>query len=113
MREGAVLAWSGSEVLWWGGIPEGKRKPTDDGFAFDPVEGSWRELPPAPIPGAYGHALAAGEQVLLLHVSDEAEGLLFDPARDSWHVVPRSPHRPAWGGVSVWTGSELVVWGGG
>jgi N-acetylneuraminic acid mutarotase len=59
-RMGSVAAWTGEELLVWGG-PQGPcgdcapkersgrpRTPTD-GAAFDPLTGSWRLLPPSPL----------------------------------------------------------------
>ena len=40
------------------------------------------------------------------------EGASYDPAAGEWHRLPRSPGDFAAGHTSVWTGDELLVWGG-
>jgi hypothetical protein len=44
----------------------------------------------------------------------EGNGALFDPATDGWTAISTAGSSPAAqrGSASVWTGSELVVWGG-
>jgi hypothetical protein len=44
-------------------------------------------------------------------------GVAYNPARDSWRVLPRSPlathnGRGRLGAVMVWTGTQMVIWGG-
>lgn len=40
------------------------------------------------------------------------DGLAYDPEEDSWRVLPELPLEPREFPVTVWTGTELVVWGG-
>ena len=63
--------------------------------------------------------LAAGTGLLLLLSacagSDDASILRTDAARrnpDSWRVIAESPIRSAYGHSAVWTGKEMIVWGG-
>lgn len=84
VREDVLHAWTGEEVLLWGGvrypsIAEVPLDPSDrdgpdpevftDGVAYDPDSGDWRPLPTPPLPGGDEYA-------------------------------------------STWTGEEWVVWGG-
>lgn len=41
-----------------------------------------------------------------------ATGAAYFPATDSWTALPTSPLAPRQGHTAVWTGSEMIVWGG-
>ncbi len=41
-----------------------------------------------------------------------ADGWAFDPTTSAWRKLPPSPLSPRSWAAGVWTGSELVVWGG-
>jgi len=44
-RDFAAQVWTGTELVVWGGDPDG-----DSGAAYDPVADRWRVIAPAPIP---------------------------------------------------------------
>jgi N-acetylneuraminic acid mutarotase len=122
-------AWTGSQVLVWGGCdsqtcgPGGNADPdgTNTGGRYDPVADTWQSLPvtaatPAPRWGAA--AAWTGSQLLVWGGLDGHSGALgtggrYDLATNQWlpvsnaqAPVARSSHR------MVWTGSEAIVWGG-
>jgi N-acetylneuraminic acid mutarotase len=82
--------------------------------------GRWSTLPAAPINQRDGASVvwtgtellvwggASGAEDHLLH----ADGAGYDPASGIWESMPASPLSPRVGQAAVWTGSELVVWGG-
>jgi len=39
-------------------------------------------------------------------------GAAYDPAADRWEALPAGPLSPRARTVAVWTGRELIVWGG-
>lgn len=128
-----AVAWSGSELVVWGGTRPGDveqqgRWPVA-GAAYDPVSGSWRVIPPAPVEGVWtAKAAWTGTEVLfwgLSHPSPDPnpaaddppspEGVpyavAFDPAANVWRELDPPPLQwPASDG-SVWTGQQLVVFG--
>lgn len=111
-RVGASVGWTGAEVVWWGGAaPEGGERAAD-GFAFDPSSGTWRRIATAPYaPGAGGSsgAVWTGSELLFYPA-----GLAYDPASDAWRALPPAPHDPGQRQAAVvWTGTEMVVFGGG
>jgi hypothetical protein len=41
------------------------------------------------------------------------DGLAYDPVADRWRTIPAAPIRGRTSHVAVWTGTEMIVWGGG
>jgi hypothetical protein len=41
-----------------------------------------------------------------------AVGAAYDPAHNRWVPLPRAPSVPWRGQTAVWTGRQMVVWGG-
>ena len=107
-----AVAWSGRELLVYGGTPVRSQGARHAGVAFDPDRGTWRRLPPSPFPVA-ARAAAWGD-VALFSVADvggSAVVTTFDPAADSWDRVPAPPLARGRGELSlVWTGFEAWVW---
>jgi hypothetical protein len=121
-RSGAVWVWDGKEILAWGGCAPGGGdtcRPTADGFAFDPETSSWTAMPAAPFPGYAAdyskRAVWTGTEVLFwdLGIGEDAAVamLAFDPATELWRRFPGPPVDGSVGAF-VWTGRELLVWGG-
>ncbi len=89
--------------------------------------GAWRPIAPPPIPPAAGMAAAWTGQRLVVwgggsgaglddgengswHPSDA--GAAYDPATDRWAVLPAAPIAARVGATAVWTGREVLFWGG-
>jgi hypothetical protein len=118
VRGGDVWVWTGREILAWGGCVEadGDCIPKADGFAYDAVTGTWGSMPAAPAAATYAQSIWTGREAVFLGVGDEdarLEAIAFDPEAGTWRTVPNAPITEASGGVYVWTGSEIVAWGGG
>ena len=118
VRPGATYQWVGSELIAWGGCDptvEDDCRETADGFSFDPLSETWRPVPPAPMASAWGHAVWTGERAVFLGHSEEHrfESQAYDPLTRTWTVLPDAPHPLDQAPVAVWTGSEIIVWGGG
>ena len=41
------------------------------------------------------------------------DGMAYDPQNDTWRTIPEAPLDTDHPAVSVWTGEELILWGGG
>jgi hypothetical protein len=121
----AATAWTGRELIVWGGVDRDRRVHAD-GAAFDPATGRWRSLPPAPqaqrLHQAVGAAVWTGRELLIWGgqaPKDEAQsdgvmvpgdGLAYDPARRAWRRLPAPPRPlPASATPALWTGRELLV----
>ncbi|MGH2635905.1 MAG: hypothetical protein ACRDHU_07160 [Actinomycetota bacterium] len=113
LRVGASVVWTGRELLVWSGVPSGSEEPAPDGFAFDPLVNEWRSMPVAP--EGSSSVLSAPRPVWTgTEVLYYPAGLAFDPSASTWRELPTSPHDPGVRQTAmVWTGSEMVVFGGG
>lgn len=112
--------WTGRELFFAGGGGLGSLIAA----RFDPMTDTWREAATSCGPsGLLGQsAVWTGERVIVWGGTDivgrepqlTADGALYDPAADAWTPMagdgaPSARERAA----AVWTGSELIVWGGG
>jgi hypothetical protein len=106
--------WTGERLYVWGA---GGRELA----AFDPADGQWRaSLPKWPIEQRVDFtATWTGEQILVwggrapgANESAFVDGAVYDPQRRRWQPMPAAPLEPRQDPAVVWTGDELVVWGG-
>jgi hypothetical protein len=122
VRSGAATAWTGSELIVWGGYEYvgSNEDPDADGFAFDAATRRWEPLPPSPLAGRSDPAFAwTGRELLIWGGWDGGfrdppyfdDGAAFDPLTETWRMLPPPPigARTAF---TVWTGREMIVWGG-
>lgn len=82
----------------------------------------WRVLPDAPVVLVDHSAVWTGREVLLWGGGNESPhvgsrhyreaGMSYDPARGTWRRIPHAPIDGRGHHVAVWTGMEMVVWGG-
>jgi hypothetical protein len=116
----AASAWTGTELLVWGGWsgmsgPEFVEGFFDDGAAFDPASGRWRPLPPAPVTARAPLSVWTGQELLLwgtsLRVEDRPrDGAAYNPATETWRMIPEAPIELT-DATAVWTGKEMIVFG--
>jgi N-acetylneuraminic acid mutarotase len=79
--------------------------------AYDPANDTWQRLPALPrsADGFYDfHAVWTGTAMLVWGFQI---GVAYTPATNRWRTLPASPMPGA--GLVVWTGRELIGWGGG
>jgi hypothetical protein len=101
--------------------------PATDAAAWVAATGTWRHIAPMPVPlPEFGFATAVwtGREMLVWAArSGGVDGLghpvagnevvlAYNPAEDRWRQLPASGLTPREDPVVVWTGRELVVWGG-
>ena len=117
VHDGMSIVWAGSRLLAWGGCDAAEDDhcaPTADGYEFDPVTRSWQRLENAPVAGANANAVWTGsEAIFLFGANDRPMGQAYDPATSTWRTIATASTAIRRGAVVVWTGSEVVVWGGG
>jgi hypothetical protein len=118
----AVAVWDGHEVLLVGGrIRWGGRLPlVTHGFAYNPATNRWRRLPSMG-QGRIGQvAVWTGRQLLVWGGETlragvwlaPAHGVAYEPADNRWSALPISPLRGRISPTAVWTGRQMLVWGG-
>ncbi len=120
--------WSGTEVIIWGGRTS--REPDDVGLAYNPSTNTWRSIAPAPIPNRpYPAAVWADKEMIVwggcaveppsnpgpcdnYAGNERTDGAAYDPATNSWRMLTPSPLPPRPKPHGVWTGREMLIWGG-
>lgn len=116
-RSGAMSAWSGREMLVWGGTAASA---PIDGAAFDPAADRWRPLAPGPLGGGALQAVWSGREMLVwagaggpasASATPVHDGAAYDPAADQWRSLSPAPLAGRLVRGS-WTGRELLIWGG-
>jgi hypothetical protein len=122
-----TAVWTGSAMIVWGG-DDGTDHPTDDatntGGAYDPVTDTWQATPVAgdcPVARHQHSAIWNGAGMIVWGgympytpptLADT--GATFVPETATWTPTSTSVHVPSgrYGHSAVWTGSEMIVWGG-
>ncbi len=122
-RRSHLLAWTGEELLVWGGCDVSSA--AGSGGRTDPGGLGWIATAEAGAPGRRSspHWAWTGSKLLVwggvvegffTDPTGVAGGGLFDPATDTWTAASPVGGAAALqlGAASAWTGTELIVWGG-
>jgi hypothetical protein len=111
-----VVGWTGQEVLVWGGVGSGGSL---DGARYDPLADRWTPMSVDGAPQGYDAVgVWDGEELLVYSVqAGQFDGARYDPQRDRWTPMNSSGAPTLTDGLGVtaalvWTGTELMVWGG-
>ena len=113
---GRVIAFGGC----CGGGGHGSQAP---GTIYDPERDRWSPVSHSPLGVRYNHtAVSTGEEMIVWGgteglndlVSEELrrDGTAYDPRSDSWRAVASAPLRARERHTAVWTGEEMIIWGG-
>jgi hypothetical protein len=115
-RDSCTGVWSGKELLVWGGYNFHR-----DGYRYDPAADQWTPmtLVGAP-PGRGGHtAVWTGSEMIVWGGMNGGNGWRtntggrYEPETDQWLPLPmENVPGPRIGHTAVWTGTEMIVWGG-
>ena len=115
-----TAVWTGSEMIVWGG--SNGAYPLNDGGRYNPTANSWTALPSTGAPSArrYHTAVWTGTEMIVWGGYNDDnytyfnDGGRYNPTANTWTALPtinapvaRCNH------TAVWTGSEMIVWGGG
>jgi hypothetical protein len=83
------------------------------------AHGHWSKSSIAPSGSGSGSMVWTGKQVIVwggivgMHgFGSTGDGAAYDPETDTWSALPKAPISPRGGQAAVWTGSEMVIWGG-
>jgi hypothetical protein len=115
---GSATAWTGSQLLVWGG--GGDDYVIGKGYAFAATSRAWRGIPEGPLsPRSQPASAWTGRELLIWGGRTECcngsttfmdDGAAYDPDTDTWRKLAPAPIE-ARTPFSVWTGRELLVWG--
>ncbi|MFN0130777.1 MAG: hypothetical protein ACKV19_29285 [Verrucomicrobiales bacterium] len=122
----SAFVWTGDELVVWGGLLEGGSQSCGTGGRYSPQTDSWRPLPVdgAPASARGLNAVWTGSEVLVwggAHLDDgdalnigRQTGACYNPDTHSWQAtaLEKAPEGRLYH-AAVWTGSEMLVWGGG
>jgi N-acetylneuraminic acid mutarotase len=119
-RDGHTAIWTGSEMIVWGG--SGISGVLGDGARYNPATDTWSEVSSSGAASARSHhtAIWTGSVMIIWgggsdypNYNTVGDGARYTPASDTWSAVspsgapsPRSHH------TAIWTGSEMIIWGG-
>jgi hypothetical protein len=120
-RRTHTAVWTGSEMIVWGGSPTISTY-LNTGGRYNPSTDSWTATSTTNAPTArrYHTAVWTGSQMVVWGgtffdgmIEDLNTGGIYIPGADSWTAtsttnVPGGRYRH----TAVWTGSEMIIWGG-
>jgi N-acetylneuraminic acid mutarotase len=121
-RSGHTAVWTGSEMIVWGGSDYFGDELFNSGGRYTPETDSWAATSTtgAPVP-RYGHtAVWTGTEMIVWGGEDSPgtayvtnTGGRYQPETDSW-IATNTTGAPAprYAHTAVWTGVEMIVWGG-
>ncbi len=122
-RAGHTALWSGSEMIVWGG-GDSATGYLNSGGRYNPSTNTWTATSSTNAPSARtGHtAVWTGSEMIVWggdivengRPSVTSTGGKYNPTTNSWIATIRyhAPFRRS-GHTAVWTGSEMIAWGGG
>ncbi len=120
-RTNLAAVWSGKEMVVWGGYGSTEPYYLSTGGRYDPATDTWRStsMNDAP-PGRDTHtAIWTGTRMIVwggysnVGIGYLDSGGVYDPATDKWTPTTMEGAPPGRSDHSaVWTGREMVVWGG-
>lgn len=114
-RSVPASAWTGRELLVWGGQQPAGPPYFGDGAAYDPTADSWRKLPPAPLSARVPLSAWTGQEWIVWGTAVRGDdrpvdGAAYDPQTNSWRTIADAPIGLA-DATAVWSGKEIIVVG--
>ncbi len=118
-RDGHTAVWTGAEMIVWGGRNNISPYYLNTGGKYNPGTDSWTATSTtgAPTGRAFHNAVwSAGNEMIVWggQVSitfDTNTGGRYNPNTDSW-TAANNGYQPRIYHTAIWTGSEMIVWGG-
>jgi len=107
-RDDAGGAWTGSELIVWGGQNE------EDGAAYDLADDQWREIAPSPLRRGVPIATVwTGHEVLVWGGLPDGgnNGAAYNPETDSWRRIADAPFGLGRGNAVLVDGDTFIALG--
>ncbi|HEU0030470.1 MAG TPA: hypothetical protein VFQ53_07555 [Kofleriaceae bacterium] len=120
-RFGHTAVWTGDAMIVWGGAGSSTGS-FGDGARYDAATGVWTAISDqgAPSPRRDHSAVWTGSEMIVFggapitQGTPFGDGAIYRPATDSWRPLPTTgAPSPRFAHSAVWTGKEMIVWGGG
>ena len=122
-RTGHTAVWTGSEMIVWGGAVNSFPYYSNTGGRYNPTTDSWTATSIVSAPEARdGHTVVwtGTEMIVWGGLSFDGSnyhylntGGRYNPTTDSWTATSNvSAPNARDGHTAVWTGGEMIVWGG-
>lgn len=128
-RGGHSAIWTGREMIIWGGykfLETGEIIPLNTGGRYFPETDTWQStsLVNAPASRAGHVAVWTGQEMIIwggtledYRFTCESTGARYNPITNTWLAIPDyegscGPSYPAPRLTVVWTGDEMIIWGG-
>jgi len=116
-RQDCMAVWAGSQMIVWGGYPN-----TTTGGRYNPATDTWTATSTVNAPqGTYSSAIVwSGTEMIVWSGGNGSNyvntGGRYNPVSDTW-VATSTTNAPqgrrTWqNSNAVWTGTEMIVWGG-
>ncbi len=121
VQAGAALA--GTALVIWGGKSDAADS-LADGARYDVGTNTWKSVAAAGISARYGHVQVGVPSTSTLVIWGGyggagkcpeitcADGAVYDAASNTWSTLPSAPLSSRTDAFGVWTGSDVLVWGG-
>ncbi|MBW3664984.1 MAG: hypothetical protein KY469_17960 [Actinobacteria bacterium] len=109
-----AVVWTGDRMFVWGGMSR-LNAPSSEGALYDPATDTWERIAPVPHPVGGrldGVAEWTGAEVFVWGYGGEGRAALYDPREDEWRHAAPAPVPGRFSPTSVWTGTEVVAFGG-
>jgi len=122
-RRSHSAIWTGDEMIVWGGTSfNGSSTFYDDGGRYNPDTDTWQTMTTTNAPDArLDHVVVwTGDEMIIWGGGPFGAGSMlqtggrYDPNIDAWvaTTTANAPSRRK-GHKAIWTGQEMIVWGGG
>ncbi len=115
-----TAVWTGSEMIIWGGT-SATGPSVNRGGRYNPTTDTWTATSTTNAPSARGQhaAVWTGSEMIVWGGRDNSNGNLFNtggrynPTTDTWTAtsITNAPSGRV-RATAVWTGSEMIIWGG-
>jgi hypothetical protein len=121
--------WTGEEMLVWGGFIERADFPVNDTIAigggglYNPATNTWRKMTSKEDPGGRGQPIViwTGTDLIVWGgigkggrgEHPRSDGAIYHLATNTWsQMTTEGAPSARFNSVGVWTGNELIIWGG-